>query len=307
MLQKPLGDSNLLVTQLGLGLAALGRPGYINLGHATDLQGRYETTAMADHAATVLDTAWQGGIRYFDVARSYGRSEEFLGRWLRKRSIVPDTVVVGSKWGYRYTADWQVKAEHHEIKEHTLATLTEQWPQSLAQLGPYLRLYQIHSATLESGVLQDRAVLAALAARKEDGGCVGLSLSGAQQSAVLEQAMTCRIDGVRLFDAVQATWNLLEPSAAPALAVAQRAGIGVIVKEVLANGRLTTRNLDPTFAPKLALLQQQSQRLGGTVDALAIAAALAQLHWDDEAADALAGLAESPGQYWNTRSRLVWN
>jgi aryl-alcohol dehydrogenase-like predicted oxidoreductase len=54
-----------------------------------------------------------------------------------------------------------------------------------------------------------------------------------------------RVDGVRLFDAVQATWNLLEPSAGPALAEAHAAGLGVIVKEALANGRLTDRNDDP--------------------------------------------------------------
>ena len=38
---------------------------------------------------------------------------------------------------------------------------------------------------------------------------------------------------------MQATWNLLEPSAGPALARGARAGLGVIVKEALANGRLT--------------------------------------------------------------------
>ena len=63
---------------MGLGLAALGRPGYINLGHATDLSRDYDVAAMADHAHTVLDAAWAAGIRYFDAARSYGRAEEFL-------------------------------------------------------------------------------------------------------------------------------------------------------------------------------------------------------------------------------------
>ena len=43
---------------------------------------------------------------------------------------------------------------------------------------------------------------------------------------------------------MQATWNLLEPSAGPALAEARAAGMGVIIKEALANGRLTSRNTD---------------------------------------------------------------
>jgi len=45
MERRTLGDSALLVTPIGLGLAALGRPGYINLGHADDLRRQYEPAA----------------------------------------------------------------------------------------------------------------------------------------------------------------------------------------------------------------------------------------------------------------------
>ncbi len=47
--------------------------------------------------------------------------------------------------------------------------------------------------------------------------------------------MSVEVDGVRLFDAVQATWNLLEPSAAPALEAAHASGFVMIIKEALAN------------------------------------------------------------------------
>src|SRR5262249_22255716 len=72
------------------------------------------------------------------------------------------------------------------------------------------------------------------------------------------------------------TWNVLEPSVGPALARARAAGLGVIVKEALANGRLTPRNDDPVFAPKRQVLEQTATRLGTTLDALALAAALAR-------------------------------
>src|SRR5829696_4185840 len=146
-----------LSSPLGLGLAALGRPGYINLGHADDLGRDYDVAAMQSRAHAVLDAAWQAGVRYFDAARSYGRAEEFLGTWLRTRQIPPEAVSVGSKWGYAYTAEWQVHATAHEIKQHSLAQLRRQWPETSTNLGGYLRLYQIHSATLESGVLDDSA------------------------------------------------------------------------------------------------------------------------------------------------------
>ena len=333
MLQKlhPLGATALRVSSLGLGLAALGRPGYINLGHAADLGQNYDIGAMAQHAHAVLDAAWQAGVRYFDAARSYGRAEEFLGAWLRARQIAPEAVAVGSKWGYRYTAGWQVQAAAHEIKEHSLDVLRRQLAESRANLGGYLGLYQIHSATQESGVLANQPVLAELAQLKQTGMAIGLSLSGPDQAATLDRAIEVVFDGVRLFDCVQATWNLLDPSAGPALERAHSLGMGIIVKEALANGRLTARNGDPAFAAKRQVLERQAARLGTTVDAVALAAALAQpwagvvlsgaatveqlasnvratqAAWDAEAQDALAALAEPPDQYWDTRKQLAWN
>src|SRR5215207_8243684 len=98
MIRRPLGRTSLQVTAIGLGLAALGRPGYITLGHADDLQGDYSVATMQAHTHAMLDHAWAAGIRYFDAARSYGRAEEFLGSWLRQRTFgVDDRPVVASK------------------------------------------------------------------------------------------------------------------------------------------------------------------------------------------------------------------
>jgi aryl-alcohol dehydrogenase-like predicted oxidoreductase len=123
---RELGATRMLVTPIGLGLAALGRPGYINLGHAEDLERNYSVDAMRAHTHQVLDEAWRGGVRYFDAARSYGRAEEFLGSWLTSRRISPSEVTAGSKWGYIYTADWKVEAEKHEVKQHSLPVLERQ-------------------------------------------------------------------------------------------------------------------------------------------------------------------------------------
>jgi aryl-alcohol dehydrogenase-like predicted oxidoreductase len=96
---RVLGSSGLFVSRIGLGMASLGRPGYINLKHEEDLAGEYGEAAMEQKAHLVLDSAWDAGIRYFDVARSYGLAEKFLGQWLTSRSVSPPTVTVGSKWG----------------------------------------------------------------------------------------------------------------------------------------------------------------------------------------------------------------
>ena len=69
--------------RIGLGMAALGRPGYINLGHADDLPAERSVEAMRAQAHEVLDAAFAVGVRYFDCARSYGLSEEFVASWLQ--------------------------------------------------------------------------------------------------------------------------------------------------------------------------------------------------------------------------------
>jgi aryl-alcohol dehydrogenase-like predicted oxidoreductase len=328
---RRLGSTSILVSPIGLGMAALGRPGYINLGHAADLAHGYSIGEMQAHAWSVLDAAWASGVRYFDAARSYGRGEEFLGGWLRNRAISPQQVAVGSKWGYTYTADWQVQAERHEVKDHSLPVLQRQWLETQTNLSGLLSLYQVHSATLDSGVLDNSAVLNELVRLKQAGVAIGLSLSGSQQAITLERAASLIVDGVRVFDAVQATWNLLEPSAGAALAAARADGIGVIVKEALANGRLTQRNSDPAFAGKLDLLVQHAQRLKTTIDALCLAAVLAQpwvdvalsgaaseeqvrsnlgaleVRLDAEAMELISTLAEPPQHYWAQRAGLAWN
>ena len=303
------------MSRLGLGLAALGRPGYINLGHGDDLGPSKDPATLEREAHAVLDAAYDGGIRYFDAARSYGKAEEFLASWLARRGHTPEDVTVGSKWGYTYTADWQVDAEVHEVKDLSLATLRRQFAESRALLGPYLRLYQIHSATLDSGVLEDRAVLDELARMRETGLRIGLTVTGPQQRETIEKAL--EVGG---FDAVQATWNLLERSATPALEAAHAAGLCVIVKEALANGRLTARgDVEP--------LREVADRAGVSPDVLALATVLAQ-PWADVVLSgaatveqlrsnlsavglppglALPHLEEDRERYWAERSELAWN
>jgi len=326
---RVLGRAGLAVSPIGLGLAALGRPGYINLGHAADLARDYELARMEAHAHAVLDAAWEAGVRYFDAARSYGRAETFLAGWLVKRQIAPGAVTVGSKWGYTYTAGWKAQAERHEVKDHSLPTLLRQAAESREILGPYLGLYQIHSATPESGVLEDRAVLEELARLRGQGWKIGLTVTGPRQGETVRRALGVTVAGERLFDCVQATWNLLEPSAGPALEEAKAAGLGVIVKEALANGRLTARNNDPAFAARRRL--EEAARFGVSLDALGLAAVLARpwvdvilsgaaavdqlrsnltalsVPWDQRADELARGLAESPEDYWHTRARLPWN
>jgi aryl-alcohol dehydrogenase-like predicted oxidoreductase len=176
-------------------------------------------------------------------------------------------------------------------------------------------------------VLTNNDVLEKLADLKQTGIKIGLSLSGATQAETLDKALRIEKKGERLFDAVQATYNLLETSAGKTLKLARQEGMGIIIKEALANGRLTERNTSPNFADKLLRLQRCADHYGATLDALALAFVLQQ-PWVDvvlsgattpeqlisniKALDIaplldIEAFSEAPEEYWRERSRLVWN
>ena len=322
-----------MTVRLGLGLAALGRPGYVTLNHANDLGGRYDPSAMESHAHAVLDAAFDAGVRYLDAARSYGRAEDFVASWLRKRKIEPGKISVASKWGYTYTAGWSTSATQHEVKEHSLAAYLRQLHESIERLGPYLSLYQIHSVTADGKTLEDNALIDAIAGLRERGIKAGLSTSGAGQDVAIRRALGVRRDGERVFDSVQATWNLFERGAESALEEAHAAGMKVVVKESLANGRLThdNRNDDEMFYPLVAEIRELAEGRGTTIETVALAAALArpwadvvltgaatvgqikssvdalELAYDAELEEQLRSVSISPAEYWQARSSFRWN
>jgi aryl-alcohol dehydrogenase-like predicted oxidoreductase len=309
--------------RIGLGLAAVGRPGYINLGRGRDLPADRTVDAMRERAHELLDSAYERGVRYVDVARSYGRSEEFLADWLRRRPDARD-VVVGSKWGYTYTADWRTDAEVHEVKDHGVATYDRQLAETRRLLGKRLDLYQIHSVTPDSPALTDRALHDRLARLAGEGVTIGLSTSGPGQGDAVRAALDVTVGGEPLFRTVQATYNVLETSAGQALAEARQAGLAVIVKEAMANGRLATASEAP---PEVTAIAEETGTACDTVALAAVlhepwatvvlsgAATVGQLASNIAAADVelderqlarLAGLAEDPGAYWRHRSSLPW-
>lgn len=306
--------------RVALGLAALGRPAYINLGRDDALPAVRDVESMRAATFEVLDDAYAAGVRHVDVARSYGRSEEFLAGWLAERGHAD--VEVSSKWGYAYVGDWRMDAEVHEVKEHSAPRFAAQWAETLALLGDRVTLYQVHSLTVDSPLFTDEPLLEALAELAANGVAVGFSTSGPRQADAIERAFALEVAGRPVFSAVQSTWNVLEPSVGRALEAAHASGKRVLVKETLANGRLVVE------APRAVLDVAAAHGTGA--DAVAVAAVLAR-DWVDRAVigpaspaqlaanlrattlslsteeeAALAGLAENPAEYWRHRSSLQW-
>lgn len=315
-------------TQIGLGMAALGRPEYINI-NPTDQRDKSEE-AFYRETLRVLDEAYRLGVRYFDTAASYGKGETFLLKWHQKRQH-PD-VIFGSKWGYTYTANWELGYDgKHEVKEHSLEKLEEQWSYS-QKLCPALGVYHIHSATLASGVLENSKVLEKLAAIKRTTGVqIGLSSSGPAQQEVLEKAMDIAIDDTPLFDTFQVTFNVLEQATCALLKYAQKNGVKVLIKEAMANGRIFPNDHYPHYKPTYSYLSSLADKYQVGIDAIALrfcmdkigpayvlsgASSIPQLTANLKAStfkltttelDKLSALSVDSTGYWDERSLLKWS
>jgi aryl-alcohol dehydrogenase-like predicted oxidoreductase len=304
---------------IGLGLAAVGRPAYINLGRDQDLGDDRSRGELERRAHAVLDAAWAAGVRYLDAARSYGLAEAFLASWLAAAERSAPAALIGSKWGYTYTGQWRMTEAVQERKDLSAATFRRQLAETRELLGDCLSLYQVHSATIESGVLDDDELLAELTALRHSGVAIGVTVTGPHQGETIDRALE-----IGIFDTVQATWNLLERSAAPALQRAHDAGVGVIVKEALANGQLTNHGAEPALlayakardlppdavAIAAAISQPWSDVvLSGAVSPEMLASNMRALELDLEAgspADDLSHLSVDAAGYWARRSRLSW-
>ncbi|MEL6659322.1 MAG: aldo/keto reductase [Bacteroidota bacterium] len=251
---------------IGFGTAAIGRPQYINIRQE---EGTFKSlAAFKQQGIATLDKAYELGVRYFDTAPGYGMAEELLTEWLRNKDDL--SLEVATKWGYTYTANFDPTAEVHEVKEHSLAKLNEQWKRS-SSLLPCLSTYQIHSATFETGVLGNESVLHRLAELRDLHQLkIGLTTSGANHTEVLKYAAEVEVNGALLFEVFQVTYNLFDQSAAAMAYELARQGRRVVVKEALANGRIFANTAYPHYQSAYSILEKLAQKYEVGVDAIAL-------------------------------------
>jgi len=314
-----------LDNKIGLGLAALGRPGYINIGHDNDLGSDKSKASMRDYCHQVLDFAYSNGVRYFDTARVYGDAEEFLSSWIRKQSQFNG--FVGSKWGYEYLANWEVNSDKHERKDHSAAFLKQQWVETRMNLGKNVDLYHIHSVTPDSSVLDDPTVIKELESIKKNGLEIGISTSGPEQKKTIEKFLKIN-EKLKLFSFLQSTVNILEQSCIPILKEAHNQKINIIAKEVFSNGLLTNANKD-YHQEQLQNLQNIAKEIDLTLEQISYlwvyqlpfikiiltgASTVSQLQENlnclkklNTTIPNLDNLYLSVEDYWSTRKSLSWN
>ncbi|MDC1161999.1 aldo/keto reductase [Tenacibaculum sp.] len=312
---------------LGLGTAALGRPQYINIRNADAINENIE--AFKQNSLAVLENAYKKGIRYFDTAPGYGLAEELLLDWVLTKNDA--SIKIATKWGYTYVANFKKNAKTHEVKEHSLAKLNEQWQVSKALL-PYLKVYQIHSTTLETGVLENKAILEKLALLKTENNIqIGITTTGANQNEVIKKALDVSFENEQLFDAFQVTYNILEQSLIHVSEQLKKENKSIIIKEALANGRLFRNQKFHHYNELYTTLELLSKKYHVGIDAIALnfcnntipnstilSGASNNKHLEDNIKSVSVNLEEkdiallsnfgsNATQYWEERKLLDWN
>ena len=250
---------------IGFGTAAIGRPQYINI-KPNNVRTKFNIDDFKAQGKTVLNSAYALGIRHYDTAPGYGIAETILLEWINENQI--DDITISTKWGYTYTADFNPNAKQHEVKEHSLQKLKEQWEYS-KKLLPFLNLYQIHSATLETGVLDNQEVLDYLFHIKEEYNVkIGLTTTGKNQKEVIEKANEIRKNNQKLFTLFQVTYNILEQSLKEVMSNTE--GAQFIIKEPMANGRILPLAKFEKYHKLYAVLKRMAEKYNVGEDAIAL-------------------------------------
>ena len=313
--------------KLGLGTAALGRPQYINI-RTKNIQ-KTDLATFRKHSFSVLEEAYALGMRYFDTAPGYGLAEALVLEWLQTKN--DPTIEIATKWGYTYTANFDKNAIIHEVKEHSLAKLNAQWDFS-KQLLPYLKVYQIHSATIETGVLENFKVLERLASlKKEHHLKIGLTTTGTNQAEVIKKALNITVDGASLFDLFQVTYNFLDQSILEVSEELIHENKSIVIKEALANGRVFRNESYLHYNKMYEVLEGISKKHNVGVDAISLkyceqtvpnsivlsgASTNAQLKQNlqlntfslsNNEIELLNSFKIAPEFYWKERKQLIWN
>lgn len=252
---------------IGLGTAAIGRPIYINIRHdkpRVDLS----LPEFRANGIQILNNAYDNGVRFFDASPGYGLVESLLIEWLQQKN--DSDITVATKWGLSYVANFDINATTHEVKEHSLERLNAQWEFS-KKLLPNLKIYQVHSATLDTGVLENKAILQRLyQIKREYNIVIGLTTTGVNQVEVLKKAVDIEIESEPLFNSFQSTYNIMDQSILQAKSLLTKDKRKLIIKESLANGRLIPNTLFKEHSKLYRYLTILADKYNVEADAIAI-------------------------------------
>jgi len=274
MRYRPLGNSGLLVSVVGLGCNNFGR------------------RLNVEQTRSVVDAAIDAGVTLLDTAETYGgagRSEEMLGDVLAGRR---DQVVLATKFGSQgsdlgYGPAAGAKGSRSYVRravEHSLRRLRTD----------YIDLYQIHTP---DPITPIEETLSALTELVQAGLVRYIGHSNFSPVQIATAAAAARELSAVPFISAQNHWSLLERHAElEVVPTAIQCGLGVLPFFPLANGLLTgkvRRGVPPAAGTRLA--DRKDYITDHKLDKVEALADWAEKHGRTMLEVAIGGLAALPG------------
>jgi 1-deoxyxylulose-5-phosphate synthase len=227
MQKRFLGNTGLSVSQISFGTVSLGVPYGIGVKNKTDMVSQQE-------AIKLLQSAQEKGINFYDTARSYGNSEEIIGKAFKNKR---EQIVLATKCGYFLDKQGNIypKAELKKTFEQSIA-------KSLKALQTdYIDLYMSHIGSRQ--VINNNDVMDVMLKFKQQGLAKALGIS----TYTYEETVDA-IDN-EVWDVIQLPFNLMNQEHSKLFDYAVKKGKGIVVRSVLFKGVLTDRgrNLHPAL------------------------------------------------------------
>lgn len=217
MKYRELGNTGLKVSEIAFGGVSIGLP-YAN-----------QPMPPEEESIRLLTHALDAGVNFYDTARMYGESEALIGKAFRNRRA---DVIISTKAAHflnedgTIPADYVVRSKIRHSLEESLRTLRTD----------YVDVFMLHQA--DSKILENETIRNEFSALKKEGLVRFMGASTYEP----EESLLCVGSG--LWDVIQMPLNLLDQRHLPPLEMAEKNGVGIIIRSVLFRGMLTGRPLN---------------------------------------------------------------
>ncbi len=236
MNKRRLGKSGLVVSEICMGTMTFGQQ------------------ADEELAFEIMDTAYEHGIDFFDIAEMYpvpperskfGITEEIVGRWLKTKprdSVLIATKITGPGHG------WFVPPVRHGMTMLDRHQIVRAVDGSLKRLQTdYLDLYQTHWP--DHGLAYEE-VLAALTELKRSGKVRVLGCSNETSWGLMKSLWTADVKNLARYETIQNNFSLVNRRCESELAqVCRQEGVSLLPYSPLAGGVLTGKYNAENYPP----------------------------------------------------------
>ncbi len=245
MIRRTLGRTSIHLSEIAFGCVEIGLPYGIGVKDEAGMPTEKE-------AIRLLHAAVEGGINFFDTARLYGKSENLLGKAFGDRR---HQIVLSSKCRHFRNHDGSLPGDR-DIRALIEASVKESL--HALQTG-YLDVFMLHQADME---ILENETIASVFCQLKDRGIVRAIGASTYRTEETEKAIASGI-----WDVVQLPFSLMDQRQGVLFELAEKNGVGVVVRSVLLKGLLSNRaeNLHPALHAVRRHIGQYDELVGDDV------------------------------------------